>query len=177
MNRKEYLSSLKILKSLLPEGVKVRFTYLRDHKNNKNLGHGIYHTKNKRIRIYIFGKKCRKQYQTILALLAHEVRHAQHHAEGLFEEYYSKKFDEHLEEYVHDFLIGKETLPDLKVGQKAERDCDKFAIDFMKAIGFPLDPGKGSHLVFFKPYPKQAIRTYPLRQALERINVLQSQAD
>lgn len=118
---------------------------------------GSYSIESKRINIEISGK-C--SYSLILAVLAHEVRHAQHHNLGLFPGFYdlairSKAYRESIRQ-------GLVIPPSIDEGQAAEDDCNLFAINWLKRHGINLNKDKSSYCSFFEPYDKYDLATYRL---------------
>lgn len=87
----------------------------------------------KRLVVTRFGRVARRK---LLAYLAHETRHAQHVALGLYPGYYEPNVN------AQNFLEGKElslpygfVLPDLDVALAAERDCDAWSETFLRERG------------------------------------------
>lgn len=101
-------------------------------------------------------------YLAILATLAHEVRHAQHHHQGLFQEYYNPLFED--KHYRQQIRLGLIAPPSLTVGQMAEDDCNLFARLWLAQEGFPLDPSKKTYESYFNPYPVYNLVSYHLQQ-------------
>jgi hypothetical protein len=83
---------------------------------------GLYHFYNQRK--IVITKRGRPSRRNLLGVLAHEVRHAIHQHIGIFSNYYAC-----------------EPLPDLRIAIRAERDCDKWAINFLKKFNIIYDPG------------------------------------
>lgn len=122
---------------------------------------GTYSAKTKRINLRIRGNCA---YLEILATLAHEVRHAQHHQEGLFPEYYDPQLES--KEYLSQIKQGLIIPPSVEIGLVAENDCNSFAREYLKTQGHPLNSQTKWSNFFYEPYPKYEVLTYRLRQLM-----------
>lgn len=110
---------------------------------------GTHSSLHRRIAIKVVGKQ---SYLSILATLAHEVRHAEHRHKGMFSNYYQEKYEQ------PDFIknLGskaEDELPSIAISLRAENDCNRFARRWLHHKGFPLDPTKRTYKSFFEPYP------------------------
>lgn len=153
----------QLLDTVTPLGVTYRITY-QSIKRPFGVGvSGTYSSARNRINVIVRGKS---SYLAILATLAHEVRHAQHHHLGLFPEYYDPNLES--KEYRQLVRNGQVVPPTLEIGQAAEDDCNLFAVNWLAEKGHSLNPDKKTYQVFFKPYPKYDLLTYRLRQLMPR---------
>ena len=164
MRKKQF----KILKNKLIErvsgfGVTVRISNGKFKRGNSYGVSGLYSSRKKRINVVIRG---RCSYLAILATLAHEIRHAEHHSKGLFPDYYDPVME--TKEYRTKIKDGLIIPPPVEEGQKAENDCDLFAVNWLKSEGYPLDRKKKSYQAFFKPYPIYNVFTYHLHRLVPK---------
>lgn len=148
MKRKDYLRLLKILRAEAKRlGVEVKL-YRRPIKYPNYFGvRAGYSGAYKKIIVTAYGNQT---YSYIVAVLAHEIRHAQHDNLGLYKEYYQKELYD-TEKFAVLVLQNKKKLPSAKVAMAAEDDCNLFARNFMKSHGFPLK--RKTYKDFYEPYP------------------------
>ena len=110
---------------------------------------GGYSAKDKSIILTAYGNQ---SYSYILAVLAHEVRHAEHDFLGLFKEYYNPAMND-IKAFAQQVANKEIKLPSNAIALQAENDCNKFAIKFMKKMGSPLKKRSKTYKAFFAPYP------------------------
>ena len=162
MRRTDYLRLMKLLRSEATKlGVKVKF-YRRpiNYPNQYGMAGG-YNGAEKFIIITAYGNQ---SYSYVLGVFAHELRHAQHHSQGLYKSYYQTELYD-IEKFADLVIKNKKKLPSAKVAVSAENDCNLFAINFMKSHGFPLK--KTSYKYFYEPYPYRQTLAYYAKQAYE----------
>jgi hypothetical protein len=148
MNLATYRKHFAVLKGLATvAGADLDVDYFQVKYPDRYGVYGHYNTEKRRIYVKVYGNQSRK---LILATLAHEVRHAQHHHQGLWADYYDSRY--HQPDYVEKVLRGEALPPDPSIGDPAENDCNKFATEWMAIRGIPLDPKKKSHESWFRPY-------------------------
>lgn len=151
MKRTDYLKNMKVLRAkALSFGVKVNFYRRPIRYPNKYGVNGGYSAKEKSITLTAYGNQ---SYSYILAVLAHEVRHAEHDFLGLFKEYYNPAMND-VKHFATQVANNKLTMPSQTVALQAENDCNKYAIKFMKKIGAPLKKSTKTYKSFFEPYPE-----------------------
>ena len=125
----------KALKFLLQQAenlnVKVRF-----HKPKERAFDGEYSIDVKQINIV--GSK---PFHRMLFILAHEVRHAQHHFAGMYALYYSDTYIKESVESVDNWsssnasVLYAKLTPFILMGARAENDCNKYAISVLRRFG------------------------------------------
>lgn len=108
----------------------------RVREGMESIGHARgYYRLNSRIAIItVYGRAPRWK---ILYVMAHELRHAQHHHNGLYKDYYRKDI-RRLYNWARSSAktpMPNIKLPCLKTAFLAERDCDKFAKKWLIANG------------------------------------------
>lgn len=154
----------KLLKTVAGHGITVRISY-QPIKRPYGVGvSGTYSASKKRINLVVRGNS---SYLAILATLAHEIRHAQHHIKGLFKEYYNPDLES--KTYRLKIQSGEITPPSLDIGQKAEDDCNLYAVKWLKKNGHPLNKNKVTYKSYFEPYPYYHTLTYRLHQLKPRL--------
>lgn len=139
VKRKKYLSLLKQIKSICAENeVELKISHRpiiwdRYGGAGPNFGEqrGVYSVSNKSITAVFYGKI---GYARKLELLLHELRHAIHHNEGLYKDYYNEKWED------LEALLKEENpaLPCRKIGLLAEMDCNRFAYYWLKKQGINI---------------------------------------
>lgn len=145
MKRSEYLKLRRILvKKASSYGVMVSFRRVKFYRNSFGV-YGSYSSMKKKIYVNISGNA---SYIVILAVLAHEFRHAEHHYLGLFPEYYNPDFES--KDFIRRLKSGEVILPDINIGTMAENDCNLFAREFLKEHGHILIKERKTHLGFFE---------------------------
>lgn len=151
MKRSEYLKAMKLLRSSAKKlGVTIKF-YRRPIKYPSHFGvNGGYSGKDKSITLTVYGNQ---SYSYIIAVLAHEVRHAEHDYLGLFKEYYDPAMND-IKDFAQKVVNKTLTLPSNSIALQAENDCNKFAINFMKKIKHPIKKSVKTYRPFFEPYPE-----------------------
>lgn len=132
LDKKTYRKLIKQLKTLAPTGTVIKFErrpVSRVEGAPKSAAFGSYHAETKIAKVCRYGRPAR--WQTLL-VLAHEIRHAQHQAEGLYSGYYRK--DLYL---LSRWLFKKGKRPkkipliDLEEAHRAELDCDRYAYEWL----------------------------------------------
>ena len=155
MKRTAYLTlRRKLISSVAPFGVKVSFRQGKFKRNSFGVS-GAYSARTKRISITMSGNV---SYSLILMVLAHEVRHAEHHRDNLFSQYYNPLFEN--KDYREKMKSGEIDTPCISIGLAAENDCNVYAVKWMKDHGAELDPTKKTYQSFFEPYPAYEVLTY-----------------
>jgi hypothetical protein len=138
MNSDKYKELLKALRREAKKtNTKVTIRY---REKSSDADHGVegsfdFHVN--RIKITAYGKNPRIY---VLAVLAHEIRHAQHFAENLYPDYYD--YDRFYNDSISESLrINPYSikLPNLRTGQHAENDCNAFAIKWLQSFGFKIN--------------------------------------
>lgn len=162
MTKKQFRNYKKLLCQELPPQVRVRITYGLFNPERMGVS-GSYSSRKQSIHIFCRG---RNSYLSILACLAHEIRHAQHHAQGLFPEYYQPRLE--TKEYRQLVRAGLEIPPSIEVGQQAEDDCNLYARQILQQLGLTLSPTLRTFRGYFEPYPQYYIMTYALHQLRPR---------
>ena len=152
---------LKLLNQLRDEaralGVKV-FLYKRPY-NKKNRTSGRFTANRKTIQVFTYG---RQNYLSILSVLAHEVRHAQHVNLGLYKDYYNYREYDNKEFRI--LLIKnpmKIKLPSLRLGLAAEHNCNDFAMKWLSDHGVDTSLSAETFFLYLK-YPVENLSSYSL---------------
>jgi len=128
--------------------------YRRDMGLNNTYVYGLFFDKKKTIQVQAYGNISRIK---ILAVLYHELRHAEHVAKRLYREYYEINDDiinEMLKSYSLYNIPENFKIPSLKLGYLAEVDCDKSSRKKMEELGFDIKIG---------PYPWNHTSCYKIR--------------
>lgn len=160
MTHKEFLLlKNKLIQLVTPFGVSVRISKKPICRPNLMGVSGTYSSARRKINVTSRGNN---SYLSILATLAHEVRHAQHHHLGLYAEYYNPLFED--KNYRSQIKQGLIAPPSVQVGQEAEDDCNLFARTWLEAEGYPLDSTKKTYESYFNPYPVYNVLSYYLNQ-------------
>ena len=138
IKRAIYLKLLKKIKNIAEEiNVPIKIYYRpiiwRRYGIFPNFGEhrGYYCIEDKKIVVTFYGNI---SYGRRLFLLLHELRHAIHHHEGLFEEFYDPKWLD------LDSLLEMENppLPCKRTGFLTELDCNRFAYYWLKREGIEI---------------------------------------
>ena len=99
---------------------------------------GLFHQNQKIIEIS-FGITAPNEL--ILFVTAHEIRHMQHYQLGLYKDYYREEHEDQIGHFNNtDDLRAGYLPPKPCVAIRAESDCNKWAVRFMKDRGFHYDP-------------------------------------
>lgn len=111
-------------------------------------------SKEKKLIVTSRGRSARRD---LLFVMAHEVRHALHIKEGLFADYYRDQDFEKFHEYVRGRAERPNApLPDRDIAWAAEKDCDAWALEFLRSRGiegrlrheYPFDSTLASQIHF-----------------------------
>ena len=128
---------------------------------------GHYCSRLKKISIKILGNQSRAY---ILAVIAHELRHAIHDNLGIYKDFYHNS-DLSSKEYVMQIRSREKDLPSLAIALRAENDCNRFAVNWLKERDFPLDQNKKTYASFFQPYPRYHIWFYHLYREMKNLEL------
>jgi hypothetical protein len=112
---------------------------------------------NNLIRIKVYGNQDRVY---ILAILAHEIRHAQHLAQGRYADYYS--YDRFFDSSFYTGLKRDPNavrLPNLQTGLHAENDCNKYSISWLKSVGINAKDYPSISFLML-PYPIEGLANF-----------------
>ena len=97
---------------------------------------GSFHVTRRRITITVYGNE---PYTKILHYLAHETRHLIHDRLGLYQSYYDKNNIKHIEQWSRRDGPIKWKFYNTGVATRAERDCDRWADNWLKSHGYPTE--------------------------------------
>lgn len=115
---------------------KVIIRYREPSADEEHSVNGGFNFNDNVIKISVYGRQPRIY---ILAVLAHEVRHAQHLANGQYSDYYNydrffnSKFFKELK--TNPFSVK---LPNLRTGLNAEKNCNDFSIQWLLQHGIDV---------------------------------------
>jgi hypothetical protein len=149
-------------------GYKVRYyTYssLKDKSYIRNFSpqfpSGEFDERKKRILI----RKYRNTFKhSIMCVLAHEIRHMLHVVEGKYSKYYSDYWAANVIEHYRGKQVDKLDISCFLQGIKAERDCDKWAQEFLFNRGYAYSPR------MIRKYPISMVVGYDLYSSFIKRN-------
>jgi len=161
ISKEQFNSLMKEIKAMAREmGVKLTI-YKRPINWNRygcgfpNFGElrGYYSVEQRRIVVTFYGTVGRAK---LLNVILHELRHAIHHREGLYADYYDDLWDR-LDDYIEE---GHTRRPCKRTAYLAEMDCNRFAYYWLRKKGINIKK-------CFK-YPYFSTRAYVFEQMLEQ---------
>lgn len=146
----------KLINKAKQLGVIVKFKKKKFKRNDFGVD-GVFSCLKKEIIIITCGNNA---YSLILAVLAHEVRHAEHFELKLFIDNYNPEFEK--KDSISRIKKGHLKICPVELSQAAENDCNLFAINWLRENGVILDENKRTYSFLFKPYPIYRTLSYRL---------------
>ena len=137
ISKADFLAIKKELISIAHDcGYTVRMTkhpikqYMYEHGMRYFSIHGTASSFKKRLTVSMNG---RPAHHLQLFILAHEVRHALHTKNGLYKDYYRPELETYTQPKIESYK-----LPCRLIAIRAERDCDRWAYNYLKEKGVDL---------------------------------------
>lgn len=107
----------------------------------KNQAEGLFSSHDKKIIMMVDNSLQVGLIEPILFVMAHEVRHLQHYKSGIFKDYYREEHETSLDLFSETGNLPIGYVPPMPwVGIRAESDCNRWAVSFMKERGFHYEP-------------------------------------